>query len=91
MELATKLLEFKQNRDLLIEKVKNAYSNIGFKLPKLDDSDDLKDIDPFTVFGLFNKGITEANRISILSGISSEFGIEADVPDDFSGIPILNN
>lgn len=91
MELATKLLEFKQNRDLLIEKVKNAYSNIGFKLPKLDDSDDLKDIDPFTVFGLFNKGITEANRISILNGISSEFGIEADVPDDFSGIPILNN
>lgn len=91
MELATKMLEFKQNRGLLIKKVQNIYSNAGIKLPKLDSDNVPKDIDPFTVFGLFNKGITEANRISILNGFSSEFGIEADVPNDFSGIPILNN
>ena len=91
VELASKLLEFKQNRNALIEKVRNAYSSIGMKLPKLDTDNNLKDIDPFTVFGLFNKGITGANRISILRGFASEFGIEAEVPDDFSGIPILNN
>ena len=91
MELASKLLEFKQSRGALIEKVRNVYSSIGMKIPKLDTDNILNDIDPFTVFGLFNKGITEANRISILEGFASGFNVKAEVPDDFSGIPILNN
>ena len=91
MEFATKLLEYKSDRDSLIEKLKNVYADIGMKLPKLEKDDVPKDIDPFTIFGLFNKGITDANRVSILGGIKSEFGIMAKVPDDFSGIPVLNN
>ena len=90
MELASRLLEFKQSRDVLIEKIKSVYSSIGIKLPKLDDRDP-EDIDPFTFFGLFNKGITGTNRISILGGFAAEFGVEAEIPDDFSGVPILNN
>ena len=39
------------------------------KLPTLDSYPVPHDIDPFTIFGLFNKGITDANRISILNGI----------------------
>ena len=91
MEFATKLLEYRDDRTSLIEKLQNVYSNIGMKLPKLDKENIPKDIDPFTVFGLFNKGISDANRISILSGIKDIFEIVSYVPDDFSGIPVLNN
>ena len=91
MEFATKLLEYRKDRSSLIEELQKVYSIIGMKLPKLEKDNLPKDIDPFTVFGLFNKGITDANRITILGGIASEFGITAEVPDDFSGIPVLNN
>lgn len=91
MEFATKLLEYKTDRPSLIETLQKVYSNIGMKLPKLEKDNVPKDIDPFTIFGLFNKGITDANRISILGGIKTLFEIEADVPEDFSGIPVLNN
>ena len=91
MEFATKLLEYKTDRSSLIGTLQKVYSNIGMKLPKLEKDNVPKDIDPFTIFGLFNKGITDAKRISILGGIKTLFEIEADVPDDFSGIPVLNN
>ena len=91
MEFATKLLEYKTDRGSLIEKLQKVYSDIGMKLPKLEKDNIPKDIDPFTIFGLFNKGITDANRVSILGGIKDEFDIAAEVPDDFSGIPVLNN
>ena len=47
--------------------------------------------DPFTIFGLFNKGITNSNRIAIIRSIANVFGIEAKVPNNFDGIPVLNN
>lgn len=39
----------------------------------------------------FNKGITNANRVSILRGFAQEFSVKASVPDSFDGIPVLNN
>lgn len=91
MELADKLLPYKNDRKTLIEKIKTVYSSINMHLPKLEKDNNLIDIDPFTIFGLFNKGITNANRISILQGFAQEFSIEAPVPNSFDGIPILNN
>lgn len=90
-ELATKLLSFKNDRKTLIEKIKSVYTSIDMKIPKLDSGEEIIDIDPFTVFGLFNKGITNSNRLSIITGIANEFGIEAKIPDNFDGIPVLNN
>lgn len=90
-ECATKLLSFKNDRKALIEKIKAVYSSIDMKIPKLDSGDEIIDIDPFTVFGLFNKGITNSNRLSIITGIANEFEIEAKIPDNFDGIPVLNN
>lgn len=90
-ELATKLLSFKNDRKALIEKIKAVYTAIDMKIPKLDSVDEIIDIDPFTVFGLFNKGITNSNRLSIITGIANEFEIEAKIPDNFDGIPVLNN
>ena len=91
MELADKLLAYKNNRKTLIDKVKAIYTAINMRLPKLEKDNKIVDIDPFTIFGLFNKGITNANRISILRGFAQEFSVKAQVPDSFDGIPVLNN
>lgn len=90
-EFATKLLEFKNNRAELIADIQSAYSVINMKLPKLEREDSIIDIDPFTVFGLFNKGITNANRIAILESFATVFNIKSKVPNNFDGIPVLNN
>lgn len=90
-EFATKLLSFKNDRKTLIEKINAAYAAIDMKVPKLESGDEIIDIDPFTIFGLFNKGITNANRVAIIGSIAKEFEITAKVPDNFDGIPVLNN
>lgn len=90
-EFATKLLEFKNNRAELIADIQSAYSAINMKSPKLEREDSIIDIDPFSVFGLFNKGITNANRIAILESFATVFNIKSKVPNNFDGIPVLNN
>ena len=89
-ELADKLLAYRNDRQTLISMLSDVYTRIGMRLPKLE-ADELNDIDPFTVFGLFNKGITDANRQKIIAGIAEVFSVGADRPTDFEGIPVLNN
>ncbi len=91
MEFAEKLLPYAKDRQSLIEKIKAVYAAIGMRLPTLEKGDHIIDIDPFTVFGLFNKGITNANRIVILREIAKAFSIHAPVPESFDGIPMINN
>ena len=52
MELADKLLPYKNDRKNLIDKIKRIYSNINIHLPKLETDNNIVDIDPFTIFGL---------------------------------------
>lgn len=91
MELADKLLPYKNDRKTLIGKIKAIYTALNMRLPKLEENNNLVDIDPFTIFGLFNKGITNENRISILRGFAQEFSVKAPVPDSFDGVCVLNN
>ena len=72
-EFATSLLEYTENREELIKKVKEIYQRANIKLPTLEKDNNIVDIDPFTVFGLFNKGITDANRIAILTSALNEY------------------
>jgi len=51
----------------------------------------LREIDPFTFFGVFNRGIRTDQRIEILTQIKRHFQLQNPVPSDFSGIPVLNN
>ena len=91
-EFANKLLEFENHRENLINIIKNVFSKTtNLALPTLERDNNIIDIDPFTVMGLFNKGITNDNRIELLSILKSSFGIKADLPKDFNGIPVLNN
>ena len=90
-EFATILLEYKNDRKNLISKLQNVYEEIGMKLPKMESNGEILDIDPFTIFGLFNKGITDDNRKHILGEIAKQFNLKNKVPFSFEGIPLVNN
>lgn len=89
-ELSGKLLQYKNNRKELIEKVRQIYKITGMNLPTLEKDNQIVDIDPFTFFGLFNKKLTDANRLSILKAIAGLFGVKTPVPIAFDSIPVLN-
>ena len=89
-ELSGKLLQYKDNREKLIEKVRKIYEITGINLPTLEKDNQIVDIDPFTFFGLFNKKLTDANRLSILKAIAELFDVKAPVPTAFDSIPVLN-
>ncbi len=91
-ELSRKLLAYKSKRKELVGKVQKIYENTGINLPTLEKRNQLVDIDPFTVFGLFNKSsMKPENRVNIISAIAELFGIVAPVPSSFDSIPVLNN
>jgi len=91
-ELAVKLLDYHENRKELIEKVKKIYKMTEIKLPTLERNNDLTDIDPFTVFALFNKSsFNLSNKIKVLEAIAELFEIKADLPNSFDSVPTINN
>lgn len=94
--VAEKLLTFRNRRDELIAGIHVIASKVD-GLSNLNDqfadgsSGPLKDICPFTAMGIFNRGITDANRKAIASELANLLGVSEPVPDSFEGIPILNN
>ena len=91
-EMADKLLQFKENRQELVAKVYEIYDTTGINMPTLEKDNQLIDIDPFTVFGLFNKSsMKESNRVKILAAVAEIFHVAAPVPTSFASIPVLNN
>lgn len=91
MALADRLLDYRENRNRLIHEITEAYASSGIKFPKLDSGNEIADIDPFTVFGLFNKGITPENRLKIITSLAKALSVDAELPTNFEGIPTLNN
>lgn len=90
-EFADKLLPFKNNRGELLRMLKAEYEALHMRYPLIDENEPVDDICPFTVFGCFNKGITDDNRIALMSAIGVKIGVNAETPKEFSGIPVLNN
>ena len=90
-EFAKKLVDYKDNRAELIKKLKEIYKLTGFSMPTLEKENNLVDIDPFTVFGLFNKKLTNRNRIKILEIVAKLFDLKSKVPTSFDALPVLNN
>lgn len=90
-ELAEKLLEFKDNRQPLIEFVYSDKMSPYTKYLHKEDNTQFKDIDPFTFFGIFNRGKAKwPNRTEIAKIIKEHFSLTANAPTDFNGIPVLN-
>lgn len=92
MELATALLQYKNNRTDLIKILRTIFTDAGMNFPFKEKGVEIyEDICPFTVFGSFNKGITNANRIALLEQFAKQFSIKAEVPTEFDGIPVVMN
>ena len=94
--VADKLLTFRNRRDELISGIHAIATKVD-SLSNLQDqfgdssSGPLRDICPFTAMGIFNRGITDANRKVIASELATLLGVSEPVPDSFEGIPVLNN
>ena len=89
-EFADKLLSYKNNRSQLIQIIKDVFKSIGMDLPALEKDNHIIDIDPFTVFGLFNKGLTNDKRQKIAKGFAEAFSLKASLPTMFNNIPAID-
>lgn len=91
-EFAMKLLDYKDNRQGLIQLIKSIYSETDINLPTLEKDNNIVDIDPFTIFGLFNKSsMKPENRVIIITAIAEKLNVTAAVPTTFDSVPTLNN
>lgn len=91
-ELAEKLLIYKDNRQALIQIIKSIYIKLGMKLLEFEDKDGrIFDVDPFTTYVLFNKGIADENRKKIMAELANSLSIQATVPKMFNGVPVAVN
>lgn len=94
--VAEKLLAFKNDRAALVDgihEIASRVNGLSYLQDKFADgtTGPLKDICPFTAMGIFNRGITDANRKVIASEIAKLLGVDEPVPSSFEGIPVLNN
>lgn len=92
-EFAEKLLQFQTDRKKLLKLIYNNRATLlADYLHDEGGKDDLfTDIDPFTTFGIFNRGVKKENRIRSAELFKNLLNMSANVPEDFVGIPILNN
>jgi DNA polymerase III delta prime subunit len=96
-EVATRLLAFRDDpADLAARLVtlSETVPNLGYLVSDQfadGGSGPIREIDPFTVMGAFNRGLTDDNRLTVAQGIASVLGVSHPLPTDFDGIPILNN
>jgi 5-methylcytosine-specific restriction protein B len=94
--VADHLIGFRKKRAELVSGIHDIAGRVE-GLKNLQDqftdgsSGPLKDMCPFTVMGIFNRGITDANRKIIATELAKFLGVEESVPDSFEGIPVLNN
>ena len=89
-ELSKKLLQFRYNRKPLVDWI---YDNLqGYINHLKDDSQGTRvdDIDPFTTYAIFNRGITVEKRIIICQKFKEYLDISVSVPEDFDAIPVMN-
>lgn len=94
--MASALLEHKDDRSRLIAHIHDMGAKFdGMQVLKDKSSSGerfpLKDICPYTTFGIFNRGITDENRIMIARELANFLGVDEEVPATFEGIPVLNN
>ena len=90
MELADKLLTFKNRRKELLKIIYSLDDSwVGFL--HLPSGKEYSDIDPFSVYSIFNRGIQNSTRITIAKEFKKIFGIKSATPVDFTGIPVMDN
>ncbi len=95
-EFSQKLMEYKDqvdengNHSTLVEKIKSLNSEWTDFLRAKAVNGDFADVDPFTIFAIFNRSSGMERRCSILKSLKDLFGVSAEIPRDFDGIPLAN-
>jgi 5-methylcytosine-specific restriction protein B len=95
-ELADRLLAWRNRQGELIALL-NRLRDEGHAVMQLTDIDPsgakvpLTEIDPFTFFAMFNRGITDANRVALVAALGAALEVRAAPPTVFAGIPVVNN
>ena len=90
-EFAQKLLQFRNDRTPLVNWI---YDNLQGHIKYLKDAPDgsrLPDLDPFTVFAIINRQITYDKKKEICNKLKQFLHISAAIPQDFDGVPEMNN
>jgi hypothetical protein len=90
-EFANELLKYKNKRNELINIIKSIYQDTGINMAKVEADGSLMDIDPFTVFGLFNKQISKEKRDTLTSEFAKRMNLTTPPPSNYDGLPVLNN
>ena len=93
-ELAQKVLEYKDKRKDLMDIVYSLpekYTSFLQWRPEDGSGVTNPEFDPFSFFGIFNRGWTIENRKEILSIFKKKFSLKSNIPEDFEGIPVLDN
>ena len=95
--IAKALLAFKDNRQPLLDWLHQATTDN----PLLDylsedqyangENGPLQDICPFTLMGSFNRSLTPENRHAIAKTLAEFLQVSEPVPEQFAGVPLLNN
>ena len=92
IEFGQKLIKYRNDRKPLINWI---YENIdGTLIKHFKDAPDgrrVSDTDPFTVMAIINRGITYNKKFELCKQFKSFLSISAPVPQDFSGVPEMNN
>ena len=94
-ELAKALLAYKNNRKPLVDFVYSDLSQVGGRslvdYIHMEDGSKVKDIDPFSLFAIFNRNLRPENKRGFLQKFKEKFGLKSDIPEDFDGIPTVNS
>jgi 5-methylcytosine-specific restriction protein B len=95
-EMAQRMLSWRFRQPELIailEALRDAGEPLAIlrDIGKNDEPISLSEIDPFTIFAFFNRGMTDANRRRLAKALGGSLGVQATPPTDFVGIPIVNN
>lgn len=95
-ELADELAKWQDRQDELIAFVEGLRSDGLVITPFVDKDNDggrflLQEIDPFTFLGVFNRGVSYDQRFAILTRMKLFFELKNELPEDFNGVPLLNN
>ena len=94
-ELAKVLLAYKNNRKPLVDFVYSDLSEVGGRslvdYIHMEDGSKVKDIDPFSLFAIFNRHLRPENKRGFLQKFKDKFGLKSEIPEDFDGIPTVNS
>ncbi len=95
-ELSLKLIDYENRQGDLLDIIKKI-TTTGIPMipmqdkPSMNETSELREIDPFTFYSSFNRGITNDNRKQILAELKNIFKLNSEVPADFNGIPVMTN